>query len=130
MQGNISPAQYDVFSDLQKDDFQLKNESGHKNSKLIEFPYPETLLSKSSSSKKHHFRKIIKGNDFEEEGGLKRRLFGVKHFQNDSIEKSPLNERSQVYYNTPSPYMPQYVPQVIYKSYKYKQASFPYLIPF
>mmetsp|Transcript_1818 Transcript_1818/g.2015 ORF Transcript_1818/g.2015 Transcript_1818/m.2015 type:complete len:224 (-) Transcript_1818:81-752(-) len=35
-----------------------------------------------------------------------------------------------IYPNTPPPYMPQYIPQVIYKSHKYKQASFPYLIPF
>ena len=77
---DISPAQYEVFSNSQNDGFQLKNESDQKNSKINEFLYPETILSKSSSSKKHHFKKIIRGSEFEEDDNLKRQLFGVKHF--------------------------------------------------
>ena len=48
----ISPQQNDSFSWFQKDDFQLKNSSEKKHSKLIDFIYPDTLLSKSNSSKK------------------------------------------------------------------------------
>lgn len=48
----VSPQQNDSFSWFQKDDFQLKNSSEKKHSKMIEFLYPDTLLSKSNSSKK------------------------------------------------------------------------------
>jgi hypothetical protein len=48
----ISPQQNDSFSWFHKDDFQLKNSSEKKHSKMIEFLYPDTLLSKSNSSKK------------------------------------------------------------------------------
>lgn len=177
---SISPAQNDSFSGFQKDDFQLKNESDQKHCKMIEFPYPETLLSKSNSSKKEHSKKIMKSGGIDEDGGLKRRLFekesieydvdensnyhimnynenlnyvenlitpppknyrkvnnvltdqklsGVKYYQNDSLEKV-----QQIYQGNGSQYnanqMVQYVPQVIYKSYKCKQATYSYLIPF
>lgn len=72
---SISPDQNDSFSGFKKDDFQLKNSSEHKNSKMIEFPYPDTLLSKSNSSKKISLKKLIKNTDMDEEGSLKRRLF-------------------------------------------------------
>jgi hypothetical protein len=147
---------------------------------MIEFPYPETLLSKSNSSKKEHSKKIMKSGEIDEDASLKRRLFekesieydvdensnyhimnynenlnyvenlitpppknyrkvnnvltdqklsGVKYYQNDSLEKV-----QQIYQNNSGQYnmnqMVQYVPQVIYKSYKCKQATYSYLIPF
>jgi hypothetical protein len=72
---SISPDQNDSFSGFQKDDFQLKNSSERKNSKMIEFPYPDTLLSKSNSSKKISLKKLIKNTEIDDEGSLKRRLF-------------------------------------------------------
>ena len=127
---HISPVQYEIYSDIQKEEFQLKNDSAEKHLKQIDFPYADNLLSKSSSSKKHTLKSIIQREELSEEEGLKRRLFGNKPFQSDSYEKSPQVEKNMHYYNTPGPYIPQYLPQVVYKSRRYKQASFPYLIPF
>ena len=87
----ISPAQNDSFSGFQKDDFQLKNESDHKHSKMIEFPYPETLLSKSNSSKKEHLKKILKDGEMGEQEGLKRRLFEKESMEYDMDESSNYN---------------------------------------
>jgi hypothetical protein len=177
---SISPAQNDSFSGFQKDGFQLKNESDQKHCKMIDFPYPETLLSKYNSSKKKNLKKMMKSGDIDDEGCLKRRLFekesieydvdensnynilnyndtmnygenmitpppknsrkvinvptdqklsGVKYFQNDSLEKvQQIDQINGVYYNVHP--MAQYIPQVIYKSYKCKQTTYPYLIPF
>jgi len=127
---HISPVDYDIYSEFSIDEFQLKKESAQKNLKLIEYPEQNPLFSKSSSSKKRIYKSITNSNEFEEEEGIKRRLFGSKPLHNDSNEKSPQNENNSVYYNTPSPYQPQYVSQVRYKSNKYKHASFLYLIPF
>lgn len=176
----ISPAQNDSFSGFQKDDFQLKNESDHKHSKMVEFPYPETLLSKSNSSKKEHLKKILKDGEMDDQEGLKRRLFekesidydidessnynplpyheamsyvdnlitpppknqrkpaglvtdqklsGMKYYQADSLEKFQQID-NHAFLAGPGCLPPQMIPQVIYKSYKYKHASYPYLIPF
>lgn len=124
---HISPVQYEIYSDIQKDEFQLKNDSAEKHLKQIDFPYPSNLLSKSSSSKKHTLKSIIQQENLSSEDGLKRRLFSSKPFQSDSYEKSPQIDKCSP---LPPHYLHQHMPQVIYKSHKYKQASFPYLIPF
>jgi len=177
----MSPAQNDSFLGFKKDDFQLKNGSDQKHLKMIDFPYPDNLLSKSDSSKKINFKQIMQGNDLDDQGGLKRRLFekesseyeleensnynvlsynenpclvenlitpppkttrrinhhitdhkqsGVKYVQNESLEKIQQLDPSHPYYNVPIPVSSQYASQVIYKSYKCKQSSYPYLIPF
>lgn len=127
---HISPVHYEIYSDIQKEEFQLKNDSAEKHLKQIDFPYNENLLSKSSSSKKHTLKSIIQREELSEEEGLKRRLFGNKPLESDSYEKSPQIDKNMHYYNPPGPFVPQYLPQVVYKSRRYKQASFPYLIPF
>lgn len=50
---------------------------------------------------------------------------GVKYIQNEILEKYQQMDPHLAYFS-----LPQYAPQVIYKSCKYKQTSFPYLIPF
>lgn len=163
----ISPGQNDSFVPFPKDDFQLKNESDQKHSKMIEFYYPDALLSKSDSSKKINIKKIIKGADLDDEGCLKRRLFEKESSDYDCDESSNYNILS---YNdnlgyvdnliTPPPkttrrllnvptdhklsgvkyahnevleqkHLQRVDPHyVFYKSYKCKQSSYPYLIPF
>lgn len=175
---SISPAHNDSFLGFQKDDFQLKNESERKHLKMTDFHYPETLLSKSNSSKKMSIKKIMNDHEMEDGECLKRRLFekessdydndessnynilnytenygyvdrlitpppkaskriqnvltdqkqsGIKYIQNESLEKLHIMDPHNPYYMPP---MPQYIPQVIYKSHKYKHTSYPYLIPF
>lgn len=177
---DISPAQNDSFSGFQKDDFQLKNESDQKHSKMVDFPYPDTLLSNSASSDKTHLQKLMKGTEMGDDGCIKKRLFekenneygydenssynilnsnehpgyidklitpppknslrmhhmvtdqkqsGMKYYHNELLDKyQPVDPPNMYYHGTPPGSM-QCVPQVVYKSYKYKQTSYPYLIP-
>lgn len=147
---------------------------------MSEFHYPETLLSKSNSSKKMSNKKMMNDHEMEDGECLKRRLFekessdyddddessnynilsytdnigyvdrlitpppkaskriqsvmtdqkqsGIKYIQNESLEKVHMMDPHNQYYMPPMPM--QYIPQVIYKSHKYKHTSYPYLIPF
>jgi hypothetical protein len=58
---------------------------------MIEFPYPDNLLSKSDSSKKMNFKQMMKGNDLEDESSLKRRLFEKESSEYEYEESSNYN---------------------------------------
>lgn len=151
---NISPYNRDYFTGFQKDDFQLKNFSDKKNPKLVEFSYPAELLSKSTSSKKANLTKLIRTPEMDHESGLKRRLFEKESsedygvYGNSHYDVSEYSDEPSIVHNliTPPPKQARRLPAIltdqklsgvkhlpdgsVYKTHKYKHASYPLLIPF